>query len=262
MSDHKILENINTEHKTIDNSTAEQNSTGTTEQYGRNAYAKWLIKLRRGEKPHFMPVNKYLLEATKLEDLLYTLPELTGRFPAPGIFQKPSLPLVLDVGCYFGHTVVELGLHNPGLNVLGLDIRYKRVVKSCWKIQKENLTNAKVAMCDVQALLPVLPEQSTAGIFIFFPDPWMKNRHEKHRYLNEKFFRDVHSRLTDDGFVWLKTDHKDYYEAVAEFAPRNGFTIIDRLPETIARRDYRTIFEGLFTEQKLPIYRLFIRKNK
>jgi tRNA (guanine-N(7)-)-methyltransferase len=223
------------------------------------AVGNWLIRLREGEKPDFSPNNYYLFEAVGLTGLLYTLPELRHDFPT--IFADPSLPLVLDVGCYLGHTAVELAKHNPGINVLGLDVKYKRVVKSCRKIKKEQLTNAKIAMCDVMELLPLLPEHSLYGMLIFFPDPWIKSRHHKFRYLNDEFFSDVFARLWEGGFIWLKTDHREYYEAVLDAAPQFGFTVGDCLPDKIEPRDYRTRFETIFLEQRVPLYQLICRKR-
>ncbi len=216
------------------------------EKCGRSAIGKWLIQLREGKKPGLRPINHYLFEAVELRGLLYTRPELESEFP--GIFNDPALPLVLDVGCYMGHTVMELAKHNPGLNVLGLDVKYKRVVKCCRKIKKEQLTNAKIAVCDIRELVPILPESSVYGMFIFFPDPWVKIRHHKFRFLNEEFFRELFSRLSGGGFIWIKTDHHEYYEAVLDFAPRCNFTIADCLPDKIAPRPYRTIFESIFLE--------------
>ena len=111
------------------------------EKCGKSAVGKWLIQLRAGKKPGFRPINHYLFEAVELKGLLYTQPELESEFP--GIFENPSLPLVLDVGCYLGHTVIELAKHNPGINVLGLDVKYKRVVRSCHKIELRSGNNLR-----------------------------------------------------------------------------------------------------------------------
>ena len=121
-------------------------------------YGSWLIRSRGGVICTKMPHNPYMFEAVKLQGLLYTIPELEREFP--DIFENPALPLVLEVGCYMGHTVMELAEHNPGINVLGLDIKYKRVVKSVRKIERSRLPNAKIALCDVMELLPILKEHS------------------------------------------------------------------------------------------------------
>jgi tRNA (guanine-N(7)-)-methyltransferase len=223
-----------------------------------SAYGNWLIRLREGQTCTFSPQNAYMLEAVKLRELLFTLPELEREFP--GIFENSSLPLVLEVGCYMGHTVIELAENNPGINVLGIDLKYKRVVKSTKKIKQTKLTNAKIALCDVMELLPILPEHSLYGMFIFFPDPWTKDRHEKYRYLDEDFFNLASSRLSDDGFIWLKTDQKKYFEEITAAAKQYNFSVIPQLPGKIAQREYRTRFEEMFMKKRIPYYQLILSR--
>ena len=231
--------------------------TNTTKT-GSTSYGKWLIELREKGTVSFTPYNNYVFEAAERKGLLYPLPELKKEIP--DIFNNPALPLVIDVGCYMGHTVIELAKYNRDINVLGLDIKYKRVVKSCRKIVKEELTNAKIALCDVQDVMPILPKEWLYGMFIFFPDPWIKDRHEKHRYLNEGFFSEVFSKLSDQGFIWLKTDHKYYVDEVLTIAEKYNFSIIDRLPGKIQQREYKSTFEDLFNRQNKPIHRLTLLK--
>ena len=95
-------------------------------------------------------------------------------------------------------------------------------------------------------------------MFIFFPDPWIKDRHEKHRYLNERFFSEVFSKLSNQGFIWLKTDHKEYYDETITIVKKYNFSIIDRLPDKIQQREYKTTFEDLFTRQNKTIYQLIL----
>jgi tRNA (guanine-N7-)-methyltransferase len=223
----------------------------------RNIHGQWLIRLREGTAASRPPNNHYLLEAVGLQEMLYTLPELEKGFSA--MFDDMSRPLVLDVGCYFGDTVVELALYNPGINVLGLDVKYKRVVKSCRKIKRTRLNNAKIAICNIQELIPLLPAHSVTGVFVFFPDPWRKSRHEKHRFLNRSFFNEISVRLTGEGFIWLKTDHPEYFEESKTAAETCGFTAISRLPGTnVVHRQYKTLFEDLFNKQNIPTYEIIL----
>ena len=221
-----------------------------------SSYGSWLIRLREGVTYADVPHNPYMFEAVKLQGLLYTIPELEREFPH--IFKNPAQPLVLEVGCYMGHTVLELAGHNPGINVLGLDIKYKRVVKSVRKIKHARLPNAKIALCDVMDLLPILPEHSVYGMLVFFPDPWIKGRHEKHRYLKEHFFSLVSSRLAAGGFIWLKTDQKKYFDEIIAAAEQYGFSEIPCLPEKITQREYRTLFENTFTGKNIPYYQVIL----
>ncbi len=226
---------------------------------GRNINGQLLVQLRAGTKLPLRPNNNYLYEAIDLQDMLFTAPELETKFAT--LFPDMSKPLVLDVGCYFGDTVTELAKFNPHINVLGLDIKYKRVVKSCRKIKRAKIQNAKIALCDVQQILSILPEQSLHGMCVFFPDPWEKNRHEKNRFLNEAFFIKVFSRLRENGFIWLKTDHSDYFTNTATAATESHYKIVDSLPAGIVEnRSYKTLFEEIFQKQAHPIYQAIFVK--
>lgn len=217
-----------------------------------------LIRLRKGEEIEIDPYNRYLHEAKHLTDLLYTRPELEGAFP--GIFENPSLPVLLEIGCYMGETVAEMGKRNRDFNILGVDIKYKRVVKSCLRIKREKLSNAKIVIGDARELIMILPDHSLTGMIAFFPDPWQKTRHEKNRFLDDHFLKTASRKLTDGGFVWIKTDNNNYFEEVRERVLNFGYTITDTLPlpRRLIGENYRTFFEQLFVKRKKPVYQLFL----
>jgi tRNA (guanine-N7-)-methyltransferase len=231
--------------------------------YEQYAPGNYLIQLRNNESIEFNPYNQYLMLAKQLTGLLYTQPELQAAFP--NIFQNPSLPVVLEIGCYMGATVLELAGRNPDLNILGIDIKYKRVVKSCNKIKRAGLRNAAIAIGDARELLTIIPDHSLFGILAFFPDPWRRQKHEKHRFLNNHFFETVTNKLTTKGFIWVKTDSKPYVDEVIEKAKKHDFIITNGLSldrgQPLIGEDHRTFFEQLFTKMQQPIYQLFILKG-
>ena len=90
--------------------------------------------LRSGEKAPDRHENPYLTEALQLSDFLYTQNELQNIFP--NLFTEMQKPIVLEVGCYMGKNVIEFAAQNPQINFLGIDITYKRVVKSTRKLKR------------------------------------------------------------------------------------------------------------------------------
>ena len=221
----------------------------------------YLIKLRNGEDVSLKPHNKYLFLAKDMTDILYTRPEVAELFP--DVFENPSLPVVMEIGCYMGDTVVELAGQNPDFNIMGVDIKYKRVVKSCNKIKRAKLRNARIVIADARELIAVLPDESLFGILAFFPDPWQKKKQAKHRFLNHRFFQTAAKKLKAGGFIWVKTDDRPYVEEVSERAKEFHFLLEDRLPleRPLIGANHRTFFEQLFTRLQQPIYQLYIRKG-
>jgi tRNA (guanine-N7-)-methyltransferase len=220
----------------------------------------YLIKLRNGEDVSLKPYNKYLFLAKDMTDVLYTRPEVAEWFP--NVFEDPALPVVIEIGCCMGDTVVELAKQNPEFNILGVDIKYKRVVRSSNKIKRAGLANAKIAIADARELIAVLPDESLFGMVAFFPDPWQKIKQAKHRFLNDWFFQMAAKKLKAGGFIWVKTDNKPYMEEVSERAKGFHFLLEDRLPlgRPLIGASHRTFFEQLFTRLQQPIYQLYIRK--
>lgn len=220
----------------------------------------YLVRLRNGENPPLSMNNPYLFQAARMTDELYTKPELEKSFPT--IFNNPELPIIMEIGCYMGDTTVEIAQRNQDINVLGVDIKYKRVVKSCYKIQRAKLTNAKIAIGDARELLSLVPDHSLYGIISFFPDPWQKKRHKKKRFLNDGFFKNASAKLTDEGFIWIKTDSEAYYEEVRPILEKYNFTTRETLPRPLIGETHHTFFEQLFLQAGEPIYELFIYKIK
>lgn len=242
---------------------AKENTAGCNPSYEEWSPGNYLIRMRNKEQVRFNPINKYVMLAQQLSGLLYTRPELKKSFP--NIFQAPGGPVVMEIGCYMGNTVVELAKRNPDLNILGVDIKYKRVVKSCHKIKRAGIQNAAIAIGDARELLEIIPDHSLYGILAFFPDPWRRLKHEKHRFLNDHFFQTVSHKLTEKGFIWIKTDSKAYADEVIKKVKEYDFTLAEELSldrgQPLIAADHRTFFEELFTEMQRPIYRLFIRKG-
>jgi tRNA (guanine-N7-)-methyltransferase len=220
-------------------------------------------RLKKGEPGPGRHFNPYLEEALEFQDILYIQDEILPTFPY--IFEEKTAPLLLEIGCYMGKNVLEFAHLNPGWNVLGIDITYKRVVKSARKIKREKISNARIGICDGFALIDASPSDVLAGTCVFFPDPWMKKKQRHNRLLNAIFLEKLFAKTKPGGFFWFKTDSLDYFQEVMELLANGGLWKEDALaacgaPADLAEGSYTTAFEKLFTEQGLPLYRCLFRK--
>ncbi|MCA2959122.1 MAG: tRNA (guanosine(46)-N7)-methyltransferase TrmB [Silvanigrellales bacterium] len=215
--------------------------------------------LKKGESTPERHHNPYLSEALEFSDVLFSGDELLAQFP--NLFAENGKPLLLEIGCYLGKNVLEFADKNPGLNVLGVDITYKRVVKSARKIKSENLGNARIGICDARRLVSVVPDGSLAGVCVFFPDPWPKKRHIKNRLLNEEFLPLLRQKLSPNGFFWFKTDSERYFTDVLSLVDPKVWSTSppDEVPSELFPDAYVTVFEQLFLTKKLPVYRRVFR---
>ncbi|HDP94890.1 MAG TPA: hypothetical protein ENN40_05970 [Candidatus Aminicenantes bacterium] len=209
-----------------------------------NRAGEILIRLRAGLKLPLNESNPYLREACDMRDLILTAPELEKGFP--GMFADPQRAVWADVGCYFGETLADMAVNVPDVNFLGVDIRYKRVVKSGRRLERMGITNARIVLCDAGMFLNTLPAGSLAGISVFFPDPWPREKHRKHRFLNREFLHLAASRCRPGALLWFKTDQEEYFNDVMALAPECGFHADRVPPEILGGRDYDSVFQRLF----------------
>ncbi|MEN9808869.1 MAG: hypothetical protein RLZZ488_436 [Pseudomonadota bacterium] len=213
-------------------------------------------RMKRGEAAPDKHFNPYLHEALEYQNILFTGSDWAEK--STQVFSEPHKPLLIEVGCYMGKNVLEFATHNPGWNVLGIDITYKRVVKTARKIRTLELNNAKIVINDARQALAAIPDHSLAGVCVFFPDPWPKKKQLKNRLLQAPFLDLLRQKLRPaDGFFWFKTDSADYFECVQQTANELGWNESqpDVLPNGLEPLPYTTVFEALFISKNLPIYR-------
>jgi len=120
-------------------------------------------------------------------------------------------PLVVEIGSGTGDAVVQAAMSRPGTNFLAVDVYATGLAATVTKIVHHNLTNVRLVHADaVQVLEHMLRPQSISELWIFFADPWHKNRHHKRRLVNRAFAELVASRLALGGTLRLATDWADY----------------------------------------------------
>jgi len=123
------------------------------------------------------------------------------------IFRKMA-PVAVEVGCGNGHFLTELAQAEPGMNYIGIDIRFKRIEKSCQKVDKRGLQNIRFMLNDANEVLrSYFPVASIATFYVNFPDPWPKYKHRKFRLNQMLFIRLMTRCLQPGGDLWWVCDH-------------------------------------------------------
>jgi tRNA (guanine-N7-)-methyltransferase len=74
----------------------------------------------------------------------------------------------------------------------------------------------------------LLPAGSASALHVYFPDPWPKRKHRRHRLINERFPTLARQALTLGGTVYLRTDDEDYFQQMlAVFGAGSGFQPVE-----------------------------------
>ena len=226
-----------------------------------------LDDLAAGESPPTRHENPYFKQALALQHLLFSPLQLAREWSSKSKIDSvdatnsiSSKKLILEVGCYMGKTLLELAQNNPDYFFLGLDITYKRGVKTAKKLSTHKIGNAYVSVCDAREFLSIDIASKLQGTAVFFPDPWPKEKQKKNRLLNAAFFVSLASRTSTDGFFWFKTDSKEYFEDASQAAADSGWKLTqEKRPLEMVDRPYETNFEELFHQKSIPTYSCVFR---
>ncbi len=140
----------------------------------------------------------------------------------PALFDNRR-PTYLEIGFGNGESLAEMAAAAPQNNFLGIEVHRPGVGHLLMEIEQRRLENLRVMRHDaVEVLQRGMPPASLAGLFLFFPDPWPKQRHHKRRILQPTFLRLAARVLRPGGIFHAATDWQHYAEqmlAVCNAAP-------------------------------------------
>jgi len=154
-----------------------------------------------------------------LPDLIYPLSSIIERLDLVQLFSTPQ-PLEVELGCGDASFLAEYARQHPGINFLGVERLQGRIRKLDRKGRRQGATNLRGVRIESAYLLEyLLPPHVATALHIYFPDPWPKKKHRKHRLINERFPTLAWQALGVGGVVFLRTDDEDYFgQMVGVFA--------------------------------------------
>ncbi len=124
---------------------------------------------------------------------------------------------VWEVGCGHGHFLTAYAEAHPDRVCIGIDLIGERVERACRKRDRAKLDNLHFIQAEARLFLETLPETSRfREVFILFPDPWPKLRHNKHRILQPAFLESAAAHATADCPLYFRTDFTGYYESARQ----------------------------------------------
>jgi tRNA (guanine-N7-)-methyltransferase len=96
------------------------------------------------------------------------------------------------------------------VGILGCEPFVNGVAKLVTEIEERNLTNVRILNDDARFLLEKLTPASLSRVFILYPDPWPKKRHNKRRFVNLETLDLLARALKPGGELRFASDIPDY----------------------------------------------------
>jgi tRNA (guanine-N7-)-methyltransferase len=200
-----------------------------------------------------------MTNAILAENLIVQLETILEPLMLSKLFAQ-SQPLEVELGCGDASFLAEYARQNPETNFIGVERLLGRIQKLHRKGTRFALRNVRgVRIESAYFLQYLLPKHSARAVHVYFPDPWPKKKHRRHRLINERFPALAESALQPGGLVFLRTDDVDYFGQMNEvFAASLRFSKAET-PGFLAQT--LTDFERDFNAQGIPTLRVAYRLN-
>jgi tRNA (guanine-N7-)-methyltransferase len=118
---------------------------------------------------------------------------------------------ILEIGLGMGDTTAELAKARPEDNFLGVEVSDAGVGALLRQIEQESLTNIRIIQHDfLDVVREMIKPGSLSGIHIFFPNSWLKKRHERRALFKKPFVKLLASRIAPGGYLHCSTDWAPY----------------------------------------------------
>jgi len=175
-----------------------------------------------------------------------------------------SEPIEIEIGPGRGWFLVERLEAEPTARMLGLEIRRKWAAIVDRRLAQRGFGGrARVLAEDARWALPRFPAGCARVVYLHFPDPWWKKRHQKRLVLTPELCREVARVLLPGGELFIQTDvveRAEGYEHVVgldpSFEPWPGGPRVDENPYGArSPRERKAIEDGL------PVVRLRFRRR-
>jgi len=121
-----------------------------------------------------------------------------------------SKPLWLEIGFGSGEHLINQAQLNPSIVFFGCEPYINGVASLLAKIKEKRINNIFIYPGDVRNLFDVLPSNSIDRVFLLYPDPWPKKRHNRRRFVNPEYLIPLCRVMKVAAQFRIATDVKEY----------------------------------------------------
>jgi tRNA (guanine-N7-)-methyltransferase len=126
-----------------------------------------------------------------------------------------AAPLEVELGAGRGDFIIDRAAHFPRHNFLAVELANSVAQLMAVRAGYCRLSNLRVVRMDARPLVNLmLPDRSVGAYHIYFPDPWPKERHLKHRLFTPFFAASLRRTLEPGAPIYIATDVSDYASAI------------------------------------------------
>jgi tRNA (guanine-N7-)-methyltransferase len=147
----------------------------------------------------------------KQKQVFLSLPKYAFDF---SLFREIDYPkknkIFLEIGFGSGEIIFKEAKKNPNNIYIGIEYYRRGVVQLLKKIEDHSLKNIKIFHGDAHKFLEKLSGIFFDEVWLFFPDPWPKKRHEKRRFIQKDSINKFNEVIKPEGSLYISSDDKSY----------------------------------------------------
>tara|TARA_B100001057_G_scaffold105542_1_gene103117 strand:- start:78 stop:734 length:657 start_codon:yes stop_codon:yes gene_type:complete len=121
-----------------------------------------------------------------------------------------KLDYILDIGTGYGETSIFLAEQFSDKVVISCEKYINGNIILIKNIEKKRINNIRLHNGNVYDVLESINQKYFGLVWIFFPDPWPKNKHTKRRLITCDFLIKLHKILKENSEIHIATDSKIY----------------------------------------------------
>jgi tRNA (guanine-N7-)-methyltransferase len=128
----------------------------------------------------------------------------------PAALMPGAAEVWLEIGFGGGEHMAAQAGRRPDVLVIGAEPFVNGVASALRHVDEGGLKNVRLHPDDGRDVVAALPGACIDRVFILFPDPWQKARHNKRRLLQPAFLAELMRVLKPGGRLRFVTDWQDY----------------------------------------------------
>ncbi len=147
---------------------------------------------------------------------------------------------ILDVGTGYGESSIFLAKQFPDKVVLSCEKYIDGNIILLKYVQKNNINNILLHNGNVHNIIEITNKEYFNLVWIFFPDPWPKNRHAKRRLITSEFLIKLHKILKENSEIYIATDSTIYVRFILNsiYKCKKYFNWVNQSEINLSIKDY------------------------
>ena len=147
---------------------------------------------------------------------------------------------ILDVGTGYGETSIFLAKQFPDKVIIACEKYIDGNIFLLKKIENNKIKNILLHNGNVYDVLESINKKYFRLIWIFFPDPWPKNKHAKRRLVTSDFLVKLYKNMKENSEIYIATDSVIYVRFILNsiYKCKDYFLWVNQSKINLGIKDY------------------------